>query len=277
MSAFEDLISSASVRIYEYRIDRNREMDQRDRVLPFYVMSYISEGHAILKIAEREYTLGPNSVILVPPYTRHDHIMTGDGETVFWWWHFDYKVYDTVDVLKLLRLPVVFSLREGRRFEELYNRCMDAMAMPPSLYSTLHRKACIIEAMAHLLGEAEQDKSAGSIHAHIPHAFREMLETILSGDVNDLNLHYFSEKYNMHPTYISNRFSHYYGISPIHLHRRMQMERCAKLLAGGRRVGEVTELFGFSDTAVFSRLFTSYMGMSPSQYAKCGSKEAELF
>ena len=95
-----------------------------------------------------------------------------------------------------------------------------------------------------------------------------MLDIIVSGDVNNLNLQYFADKYNMHPTYISNRFSGYFGIPPIKLYRKLQLERAAQALNSGKSVSEVAEMFGFSDVSVFSRLFTSNIGVSPSKYAK---------
>ena len=30
------------------------------------------------------------------------------------WWHFDYKLYETLDVLKLLGLPLVFELLDAQ-------------------------------------------------------------------------------------------------------------------------------------------------------------------
>lgn len=268
MSGFESLINNATIQIYEYGIERQTNMNNANRIFPFYVMSYISEGSALLRIGDREYEHLPNKVILVPPYTRHDHIMPRSGNTLFWWWHFDYKVYDTIDLLKLLRLPTVFTLKHGKQFEALYTEYNEAMSLPPSLRNTLRRKASSLNVLAHLLGEAEEENLARNVNSEIPRTFQEILEIIVSGDVNNLNLQYFADKYNMHPTYISNRFSEYYGIPPIKLYRKLQLERAAKVLNSGKSVGEVAEMFGFSDVSVFSRLFTSTMGMSPSKYVK---------
>lgn len=268
MSGFESLINNATIQIYQYAIERQTNMNNVNRIFPFYVMSYISEGSALLRIEDREYEHLPNKVILVPPYTRHDHIMPQSGNTLFWWWHFDYKVYDTIDLLKLLRLPTVFTLKHGKQFEALYTEYNEAMSLPPSLRNTLRRKASSLNVLAHLLGEAEEENLARNVNSEIPRTFQEILEIIVSGDVNNLNLQYFADKYNMHPTYISNRFSEYYGIPPIKLYRKLQLERAAKVLNSGKSVGEVAEMFGFSDVSVFSRLFTSTMGMSPSKYVK---------
>lgn len=280
MNGFEELIVNASIRIYQYGIDRRMEMEQINRVFPFYVMSYISEGHAVLKIGERKYELGPGSVIIVPPYVQHDHLMTRNELTVFWWWHFDYRIYDTIDLLKLLRLPLVYMLKNSEKFETLFNQYNEAMTLSASLNNTLHKRACILEVMGHLLGEAERENLTQNVHSEIPPAFREMLETIVTGDINNLTLKFFSEKYNMHPTYISNRFAEYFGIPPIRLHRKLQLERAMKVLSSsGKSVGEVAEMFGFSDVSTFSRLFAANMGIAPSKVAKHDAAvfKSELF
>lgn len=268
MSGFKSLIDNATIQIHEYGIDRQTYMNHTNRIFPFYVMSYISEGSALLRIGNKEYEHLPNKVILVPPYTRHDHVMPQGSNTLFWWWHFDYKVYDTIDLLKLIRLPMIFTLKHGKQFEAVFSEYNKTMDLPSSLCNTLRRKASSMNVLAHLLGEAEEENLTHNINSEIPNVFREILDVIVSGDVNNLNLQYFADKYGMHPTYISNRFSEYFGIPPIRLYRKLQLERAAKALSSGKSVSEVAEIFGFSDVSVFSRLFTSAMGISPSKYAR---------
>jgi len=268
VDGLQDLISCASIKIYEYGIDKRTEMKCTDRVFPFYVMSYLSEGSAVLRIDGQEYRLEPRSVVIIPANVRHNHYKVTDEQSVFLWWHFDYKVYDTVDMLKLFRLPIVHNIKDSRRFESLFNNCNNAMGEQNSVKNSFHRLACILEVLGNLLEEIGENGDE-SRFADVPNAFKEMLETIVSGDVNQLTLSFFAEKYNMHPTYISNRFSEYFGIPPIKLYRKIQMERAGKLLESGEKtVGEVAEMFGFSDVSVFSRLFKSVKGVSPSNLSK---------
>ena len=265
MNGFHELMSRASIKIYEYGIDERMQMMTRGRVFPFYVMSYISEGSAMLKINGQEIELQPQSVIIIPPNVEHDHYMVKKELCTFWWWHFDYKVYDTIDLLKLLRLPVVNKVKDKERFELLFKRYSQAMMGPNSVQNTLHRLACMLEVLGQLVEEIEAAKGEDSVD-DVPEVFREMRETVISGEVNQLSLEYFAEKYNMHPTYISNRFSEYFGVPPIRLYRKIQLERAAKILESREKtVGEVAEMFGYSDVSVFSRLFKSVMGVSPSE------------
>jgi len=265
MKSFQNLTARASIRIYEYGIHTRSEMMGKGRNFPFYVMSYLAEGNAMLRIYGQEIELPPRSVIIIPPNVEHDHYMITQEPSTFLWWHFDYKIYDTIDLLSLLHLPIVYTLKDSSQFESLFYQYSQAMQLPDSMKNTLHRLSCILEVLGHLLDEIEKEYGPDDNFLGVPPVFCEMLESIISGSSESVSLHSFSEKYNMHPTYISNRFSEYFGISPIRLHRKLQLERAMQVLEStDKTVGEVAEMFGFSDISTFSRQFKAVMGVSPS-------------
>lgn len=265
MPGFKELVLSASLQIYEYGIHIRKEMIAEGRCFPFYVMSYIQEGQALLRAEGSDHPLGPRSVILVPPGMMHDHIKMGDAPTVFMWWHFDYKLYETLDVLKLLGLPLVFELRDAQAFEAAFARHNDVMGSAVTLENAILKRSSALEIMARLLGAAEEARRSDEL-LRIPDCFREMLEIILSLKQPGLSLDVFAKKFNMHPTYLSNRFSSYYGVAPVALHRKVLLKRAQDMLAiRGMTVGEVADALGFKSASAFSRFFSTKLGVSPSK------------
>jgi len=265
MPGFKELVLSASLQIYEYGIHIRKEMIAEGRCFPFYVMSYIQEGQALLRAEGCEHPLGPRSVILVPPGMMHDHIKIGDAPTVFMWWHFDYKLYETLDVLKLLGLPLVFELRDAQAFEAAFARHNDIMGSAVTLENAILKRSSALEIMARLLGAAEEARRSDQL-LRIPDCFQEMLEMILSLKEPNLSLDVFAKKFNMHPTYLSNRFSSYYGIAPIALYRKVLLKRAQDMLSiQGMTVGEVADALGFKSASAFSRFFSAKQGISPSK------------
>jgi len=272
MSGIDELVSNASLQIYEYGIHLREEMIASGRCFPFYVMSYIQEGQALLRAEGVDYQLEPRSVILVPPGMVHDHIKLGDAPTVFMWWHFDYKLYETLDVLKLLGLPLVFELQEANAFEAAFARHNEVMRSVITLENAILKKSSALEIMARLLGAAEEARRSDQL-LQIPECFQEMLEIILSLRQPELSLDVFAKRFNMHPTYLSNRFSSYYGIAPIALHRKVLLKRAQDMLAvRGMTVGEVAEALGFKSASVFSRFFTSKLGVPPSRIRQASGR-----
>lgn len=263
-----ELVSIASMQIHQYAADTLTSLKTRGRVLPYYVMSYIQRGQAILRMDDEEYALGPHSVVLIPPFTRHDHVKEDDTPTVFFWWHFDYKIFDTIDMIRLLDLPVVFQLEENASFENAFTRYSDSMEKGLSLKNAMLQKAYAIEVMALLL-EAAEKSAPVDVKPRIPDLFREILGYILSEKSEEVTLKKLAARFALHLTYLSNRFSLYFGISPIALYRKLRLERAKNLLSSSpMTVGEVSETLGFSDPAVFSRFFTAKMGVSPSRLGR---------
>ncbi len=274
MLGLNELLSNASLQIYEYGIHVRDEMWFVGRVFPFYVMSYIQNGQAELRVNGESYRLGPRSVILIPPEVKHDHIKVGDVPAVFMWWHFDYKLHETLDLLRLLGLPMVFQLAQAESFEDTFAKYNAAMELPVTLQNTILKKASALAVMAQLLGAAEEARQPQLLS--MPENFREMLETILACREPELSLKVLAERYNMHPTYLSNRFKQYYGVSPIALHRKMLLKKAKDMLGvQGMSVGDVAEALGFTSVSVFSRFFTAKMGMAPSHVVRNGRQQED--
>jgi AraC-like DNA-binding protein len=275
MSGFNDLVSNASLQIYEYGIHTRTEMVAEGRCFPFYVMSYVQDGRALLRAEGNRYELEPRSVILIPAFMVHDHIKLGDKPTVFMWWHFDYKLYETLDVLKLLGLPLVFTLSEAAQFEDAFARYTAVMERPVTLQNAILKRASALEIMAQLLGAAE-DARRTNPPVKVPECFQEMLEIILSGRQAELTLGAFAKRFNMHPTYLSNRFRSYFGVAPIALHRKVLLKRARDMLAvQGVTVNEVAEALGFKNASVFSRFFASKEGIPPSKVSRSVGKRGD--
>ena len=266
----EDLMAKGSIRIYDYGIDRRRTMSSTGRCFPFYVMSYLSEGHAVLRLPDREIVQSPHSVIMIPANLKHDHVMLTEEESVFWWWHFDYKAYDSVDLLRLLHLPVVHTVGDAEEFETRFRQYSDSMRLSDSLGTTLFRLASMLEVLGYLLDDMTSTGMGQKALESVPDVFLEILDEVTADDGEPFSLQVLAQRHSMHPTYVSNRFAHYFGIPPVKLRRSLTMKSAAEMLTDGKSVAEIAELLGFSDASSFSRSFRSVMGSPPSAVKKSG-------
>ena len=261
----EELIANATLRMYGYDIHTHTEMNLLNRSMPWYTMSYVSEGTALLRVDGREYEQRPGDVMFLPPNVVHDHIKTGEGKTTFLWWHFDYKVFNVIDLFRLINVPVLFRLNRSAEFEKIFYEYMDVMHQEPSLKTMALRRAKMLEVLAYLFEAAELAHSTHVTHS-VPDDFKQMIQDVITATEQRLSLSDLARQYNLNATYLSNRFKAYFGISPIAMHRQLQVER-AKYLLGTKHlsVGEVAERLGYTDPAVFSRFFTQKAGIAPSQ------------
>ena len=84
-----------------------------------------------------------------------------------------------------------------------------------------------------------------------------------------LTLEDISKAVNMKPSYISHIFKQKTGISPIqYTLQRKFGEAQGLLMDTDLSVNEISDLFGFSNTAHFNAMFKKHVGIPPGQYRK---------
>lgn len=264
-----ELLKMADLEIIEYNIQRLNSMSNRNRVFPFYVMSYLQDGEACLLVDGQVYHTGPGSIILVPPNTKHDHYKVDTGETTFLWWHFKFSVASVVDAIKVLRFPLVSYLSHKEQFEQTFYRFYSS-AQFNSLSSLLMHRACGLELMALLIEELVSDHNV-HLGPDIPEAFLQIFYETTDLKLPDLSLKYFSEKYHMNSNYISSQFKKYFGMTPMYLRRELIFERSKKMLqTTGMSVSEIAYDLGFDSLYSFTHFFTARAGTSPSAFRGSG-------
>jgi len=262
----EDLLQAASLEIVEYDIHNKTSMNVKDRQIPYYVMSYIKRGEACLKINDKIYRTGPGDIIIVPPNIKHDHYKETDDETVFLWWHFNFKIANIIDAIKILHLPLVSKLSNQEKFEEMFYSYFESNHNGNILPNLLRRRAFGLDGMALILEGLITDNSINT-NLSVPEAFLNMFSDITNPDTSDISLKYFSEKYHMNSTYISNRFKTYFGVSPILMRREITFQSAKLLLrSSNMSIREIAEKLGFESVFSFTRAFSAKEGISPSAY-----------
>lgn len=259
------LFKNARIEISSYGMHYRKEMRIVDRILPCYVMSYHKSGKAILRIKGKEYQLGKGQFILLPPDISHDHIVEKGIDTELYWWHFTFQIGGCVDVLRLLYLPYVSWVDNTEQFEQMFEHYCQQKEDNLSIPGLLYEKARSFEILAFLFENLLQ--KTGYDASDIPDPFVDMFQDIIDASSAAFSLHELSERYFLNPTYISNRFKEYFGVSPISLHRKLLIEKAKNLLGSGKlSVSEVAAQLGFENSQTFSRFFLSKTGMRPSQY-----------
>jgi AraC family transcriptional regulator of arabinose operon len=268
MMDLDILLQNAVLHIIEFDIHTRTEMRTYNRTRPCYVMSYHKKGNAKLKIGDEIYSIVPGTVMLIPPNCQHDHYKENADESVFLWSHFTFEIAGVIDVLKFFQIPVTFKLKDSEEFEKVFMQYNELKQQTGFLPQTILRKAKALELIYLMLESAirierESDKSLRS------RSFLEILSKIIQHPEQDFSLAQFAKEMNMHPTYISNRFKELYGRSPIQVQREMKMFKAKTLLkTSDLSVTQIANSLGFSGIPNFTRLFKSYVGISPSQFRK---------
>lgn len=260
------LIRQSVLDIIDYDIQTRTEMEQLDRKLDCGIMSYLKSGKAVIRIGEEEYVQGPGDAVFIPPGLLHDHIKTSKEDAVFIWWHFKLSTNYGLDILSLLRLPIVVPMKNAVDFEESFLKFMKAIQNENNIADFIYENAKAMEVLACIFNSF-LNSSQARITTKVPDVFFEMMDGITKEPRADMSLMKLSDRYHMHATYISNKFKDYFGVSPIILQRQFLFEKAKYLLINSNKnIGVISDELGFSELAVFSRFFSERAGMSPCQF-----------
>jgi AraC family transcriptional regulator, arabinose operon regulatory protein len=266
------LLRNADLNILECDIHMRNEMDTYNRILPYYVMSYQKNGEAKLRIRNKIYDISPGTVIIIPPNVEHDHFKETAEQTVFLWFHFIYGIANVIDVLKIFNFPITFKLKNSDVFEKVFVQYKEASTQTNFLSATILRKAKAYE-LLYLLLEGIINSNGSLEDQYKYDGFLNILAQVLKSPERELSLQDLSRQFHLHPTYISNRFKELFGKSPIQVQRELKVNRAKKLLKSSElSVTEIAQSIGFSSMPGFTRLFKTYVGISPTQYRNLNKK-----
>lgn len=267
-SYLEQIIQNANLEIVEYNMETRREMNTRNRKMPYCVMSYLKSGYAILEIDGTVYETGPGSIAIIPANVLHSHYKVDSKPTTFLWWHFIFKMSYAVDVVKILDFPVVSQLENREEFESIFGRFYNGRRNMNKISEVLMNRACGLELMACLMDELISEKRLLP-NMDVPRVFWNIFLKICSEDNRQFTLNDLAYEYHMSATYISNRFKYYFGKAPITMRNEIILERAKEMLKSTDfSISEIAERSGFADVAGFTHFFSRWMKQSPSVYRK---------
>nr|WP_319756802.1 helix-turn-helix transcriptional regulator [uncultured Sphaerochaeta sp.] len=242
-------------------------MNSIGRKLDFYVVSYMKEGSSTLVIDGKRYEAHAGDVLIIPPNTMHDHIKETNETTCFMWWHFNYKICNTMDVLSLYDLPILFHIEDDSQFQSVFSEYLIYKDRGSTLSDYILAEAKAIELVGVLLTTVLCNAET-KLYKSINNPFVLMLGDIVENPVAYSSLGALSEKYHLHQTYISNQFKKLFKISPVRLAQQVSINRAQLMLSYDHRmpIYEIAQTLGYEEPGNFTRFFKAKTGMSPQDY-----------
>ncbi|HZI31527.1 MAG TPA: AraC family transcriptional regulator [Candidatus Binatia bacterium] len=267
------------------RTDAGRWWNFKNVISPFSRLWLVLAGRAVVRHHGQQFFLEPGCMHLVPPFTAHD--CSCSRRLDHYHLHFLSRLPTGVDLFSLLdcpfQLPVSAETRKYfHRLEALYpDRKLPCYDPAREEYRSFPVAA---ERDSHSLSMASWFETNGlltllltpfiqtaqvheGIHARVTRQFlavqeyihRHIREPILLGDL--------ARAAKLHPTYFSDRFQKLVGIRPLEYLMRYRLERAQFLLLTSRApVKQVAYEVGIPDPAYFTRVFSRFWQVSPTQY-----------
>ena len=217
VNRWEWLISNATLEVVDFNIHfRGDDFREKNRIFPFYVMSYVKEGRAEATFQNQVFQHLPGTLLIIPPGVRHAHcVPEGAPNTMFLWWHFNLTIGGVLDIMRLIAPPNLLHVKNTKVFEDVFVQYVELYGQNKTIPNIIMKRAKGLEVMAYLLENilsAVPDQNL--LLPGIPDSFFEMLMLLTEHPERNLSLNELSERYYMNPTYISNRFKKLFGLAP---------------------------------------------------------------
>jgi AraC-like DNA-binding protein len=248
----------------------NNHYIERPHGINQHIIIYCVEGRGWVTINKQKMDISPSHFIILPAHTPHKYgAMESDPWTIYWV-HFKGDI--ATDVVSLITnhsqnyLPYLsFNENRIKLFEEICFHFEQGYSADTLRYVNM----IFYHFLSSLLYE-EKYNQAGKAPAKdvitltIDH-MKEHIKTNMS--LNDL-----AASAHMSVTHFCNLFRIQTGFSPIEYFNHLKVQQACQALAfTPKAIKEIADELGFSDQYYFSRMFSRFMGMSPSEYRKRNS------
>lgn len=232
-----------------------------------YILIYCVEGEGWFTLDDRKHTVYRNQFFILPEHKAHAYGSNTKNPWTIYWMHFNGEKagFFSKGFDRPLDISPNSNSRIGERltlFEEIYTSISRGYDKNYLLYATT--------SLFHFLGSM---KFVGVYRESNPNTYEQK-------DIIDQSIHFMRENMGrklslaeiansigLSESYFANLFQKKTGYSPLRYlsHLRFQ-QACHYLDFTNMKVNQISPLIGFDDPFYFSRAFTKFMGMSPSEY-----------
>ncbi len=247
--------------VYHY-CERKEESAQE------FVLIYCVEGCGWYELEGNRYEVRENQFFILPKDKAHAYGSQEERSWTIYWIHFDgaKAAFFCIGFDKPHDIAPAEHSRIKERlmlFEEIYASVSSGYSKNYMLYATT--------SLFHFLGSMKflgeyRDCRLKGVHEKrdvVQHAIHFMSENLNK----KISLSDIAREVKLSASYFSHLFESKTGSSPLKYMGLMRIqEACRYLDFTDMKISQISPLVGFEDPFYFSRLFTKYMGMSPSEY-----------
>lgn len=248
----------------------NNHYIERPHGINQHIIIYCVEGRGWVTINKQKMDISPSHFIILPAHTPHKYgAMESDPWTIYWV-HFKGDI--ATDVVSLITnhsqnyLPYLsFNENRIKLFEEICFHFEQGYSADTLRYVNM----IFYHFLSSLLYEEKYNQAgkapAKDVITLTIDRMKEKINTNMS--LNDL-----AGLAHMSVTHFCNLFRIQTGFSPIEYFNHLKVQQACQALAfTPKPIKEIADELGFSDQYYFSRMFSRFMGMSPSEYRKRNS------
>lgn len=243
---------------FQHYVDRSNGIGQ-------HIIIYCVEGRGWVSINKTRMDISPSHFVVIPAHTPHRYgALEADPWTIYWV-HFKGDIAS--HVVKLITrdaqdyLPYL-SYNEDRikLFEEICFNLQQGFSADNLRYVNM----IFYHFLSSLLYEEKYNQAARPGPEDAITRTIEMMQQKLNSNIS---LNALAAHSHLSVSHFSSLFRERTGFSPVEYFNHLKIQySCQQLAFTAKPIKEIAAELSFSDQYYFSRIFSKYMGMSPSEY-----------
>ncbi len=267
-----------------------KEWNYRNVNNPYSRIYLVTEGGATVTHHDQTFDLRAGGLYLIPCFT-HVTMHCPDSLTHYYI-HFTTRIETGLDILSIFKChyqasahrhhisPALFDrlleLNPNRALFEydarkpIYPRALDwahQLDQKKTPANLLETNALLRLLLAVFFSDYDSPQTVNTMYGLT--RFQQVLEYIRCHLQEPLTIRELAEVAKLNPTYFSNLFSRYIGVSPIRYINKRRIEEAQKLLLStDQTLYQIAREVGFSDEYYFSRVFKKIVGLAPDHYRR---------
>ena len=232
-----------------------------------HIIIYCVEGKGWVTINKKKMDISPSHFIVIPADTPHKYGAVEADPWTIYWVHFKGDIATTVVDLVTNNsqnyLPYL-SYNENRI--KLFKEICFNLERGYTADNLRYVNMIFYHFLSSLLYE-EKYNQADKSNAKDPVTLTiEMMQRKIS---SNLTLNGLASFANLSVSHFSSLFRSGTGFSPVEYFNHLKIQHsCQELVFTQKLIKEIADGLGFDDQYYFSRIFTRFMGISPSEYRK---------
>lgn len=219
-----------------------------------YEILLVVTGDVYLREEDMRLTLRPGDAMLLRPHVEHGGWRESEGETSFYWAHFQTQRFEALGLR-----PGAWCVKDDSAVVLAFKRLLHMRGAPG------YPPYALDAAMGVLLAEASANQRA--VGAREPGPALQAAEWIRINAEQKLTAQLVARKFSYNGDYLCALFRKHFGVT---LKQYIAAERVARvkhyLLAGGLSMKEVARALHFDNENQLAHYFKYHEGISPARY-----------
>ena len=259
----KELIPSLKINILNVNFaGKGTEWNFENMRSPFSRLYLITEGEAYVNHDGEKYYLKPGTIHLIPCFSLCNY-------KCYKWFkhyyiHFTGRLSGDLDIFNIGKFSYQLSAdkEQYKLFEKLNDLCEKSGNQSEEQASMVLQRDAIMRLIICPFLDTLTDANKLP-----PENFIKVLDYIDKNLHKPLTLTSLAQIAALHPNYFSDQFNNIFAIRPIDYLNRKRIDKAQiMILSNLGTMKEIAYSTGFKDIAYFSRIFSKYSGVAPSQY-----------